>query len=70
VIVRHDFFEIERIEQLPLILAALAHHHPSPADVRISATESLFASRFNQFCNKIGPRAEELKVKCGRDGHY
>jgi hypothetical protein len=30
VIVRDDLVEIERIEQLSLILAAPAHHHPSP----------------------------------------
>ena len=30
VIVRHDRFEIERIEQMPLIPAAPPHHHPPP----------------------------------------
>src|SRR6476646_9996708 len=29
VIVRHDLFEIERIEELPLIMVDLPHHHPS-----------------------------------------
>jgi hypothetical protein len=55
VIVRHDLFEIERIEELPLIMVDLPHRHPpSP----------MFASRrrnhcspvtSSHFCNKIGP---------------
>jgi hypothetical protein len=38
VIVRHNLLEIERIEQLPLILADPPHHPPAPADVRIRKT--------------------------------
>ena len=57
VIVRHHRFEVERIEQLSLMLAYPPHHHAAPpmfVSARLNHC-SLVAS--NDFCNKIGQKA-------------
>jgi hypothetical protein len=54
VIVRHDLFEIERIEQLPLILADPPHHHPLPSMFASARRNHCSPAASNDFCNKIG----------------
>jgi hypothetical protein len=56
VIVRHDLFEIERIEELPLILADLPHHHPPPPMFASVRRNHCSPAASNNFCNKIGPK--------------
>jgi hypothetical protein len=55
VIIRQDFFEIQRIEQLPW--SRLLRPIIAAPPIRISMTESLRDRTFNEFCNKIGQEA-------------
>ena len=54
VIVRHDLFEIKRIEQLPLIPADPPQHNPPPLMFAPARRNHCSPATSNDFCNKIG----------------
>jgi hypothetical protein len=54
VIVRNHRFEVERIEQLPLILAYPPHHHAAPPTFVSVRQNHCSQATSNDFCNKIG----------------
>ena len=53
VLVRHDLFEIKRIEQLPLIPADPPQHNPLPSMFASARRNHCSAAASNDFCNKI-----------------
>src|SRR5204863_3782277 len=54
-IVRHDLFEIERIEQLLLIPDAPSHHRTTPPMFASKRRNHCSATASIDFCNKIDP---------------
>jgi hypothetical protein len=57
VIAGHHRIEIERIEQLALVLIAPAHHGSSPPQFTLSGWNHCSSPAATDFCNKIGPKA-------------
>src|SRR5436190_6058021 len=64
-IVRHDLFEIERIEQLLLIPDAPSHHRTTPPMFASKRRNHCSATASIDFCNKIGH--EETFLWCSTD---
>src|SRR6266700_3920304 len=56
VIVRHHLFKIERIEQLPLILAAPPHHYTPPPMIASAQRNHCSTATSNDFCNKMSAK--------------
>src|SRR5436309_15195385 len=60
-IVRHDLFEIERIEQLLLIPYAPSHHRTTPPMFASKRRNHCSATASIDFCNKIGQKPTSLR---------